>query len=43
MTTCLGKECSFGLLWVSFMKVYHFCRKGLSFLSLVVLRVGCGK
>ena len=24
MTTCLGKICSFGLLCVSFVNVYHF-------------------
>ena len=24
MTTCLGKSCSFGLLWVSFVNVYQF-------------------
>ena len=24
MTTCLGKSCSFGLPYVSFVNVYHF-------------------
>ena len=25
MATCLGKSCSFGLLFVSFVNVYQFC------------------
>ena len=25
MTTCKGKSCSFGLLCVSLVNVYHFC------------------
>ena len=26
MTTCLGKSCSFGLLYVSIVKIYQFMR-----------------
>ena len=41
MTTCLGKSCSFGLLCVSFVNVYHLCVCLCSF-PFWVLRVGCG-
>ena len=39
MTTYLGKSCSFGLLYVSFVNVYEFVCAHLYFL---VLRVGYG-
>ena len=39
MTTCLGKSCSFGFLFVSCMGVCQFVSV-LLFMS--VLRVGCG-
>ena len=39
MTTCLGKNCSFGLLCVSFVNVYLFL---CELLSVLVLRVGRG-
>ena len=34
MATCLGKSCSFGLLCMSFVNVYHFV--------CVLLRMGFG-
>ena len=37
MTTCLGKSCSFGLLFMSNVKVYEF---GCVLLSLLILRMG---
>ena len=39
MANCLGKGCSFGLLYVFFMNVYQFVSL---LLSLFILRVGCG-
>ena len=39
MTTCLGKNCSCGVLCVFIAKVYHFISE---LLSLMVLRVGNG-
>ena len=39
MTTCLGKSCSFGLLWVPFV---NCCRFMYLVISLLVLRAGCG-
>ena len=39
MTTCLGKNCSFSILCMSFVNVYEFV---CVFLSLLALRVGCG-
>ena len=39
MATCLGKNCSLGLQWVSFMNVYQFVCLLLFFM---VLSVGCG-
>ena len=39
MTTCLGKSCSFGELSMSFLGVGQIL---CVFLSLLVLRMGCG-
>ena len=39
MTTYLEKSCLFGLLCVSYVKVYQFV---CVLLSLLILRVGCG-
>ena len=39
MTTCLGKSCSFGLPWVSFV---NCCQFMYLVISLLVLRAGCG-
>ena len=35
MTICLGKSCSFGLMCVSFVKVYLFCVWPFSVLDLM--------
>ena len=40
MTICFEKNCSFGLLRISFVSVYQFCM--CVFPSVLVLRVGCG-
>ena len=41
MTTCLGKDSTFGLLCMSFVNIYQFVFVCM-LPSILILRVGCG-